>query len=319
MELISIIVPIYNIEKYIEECIKSILCQTYSKIEILLINDGSTDRSGEICQNYAQIDSRVKVFIKENGGLSSARNYGMEYARGDYYLFVDGDDTIEEDMCQILLEILKKEKAEIVISSMHRGEGKRKKGKIQRYNSESAIKQMLKEKTFNTSAWGKLFRKEVFDGIYFPEHKIYEDLATIYKVFHKAEKIIFYNVPLYYYRKREGSIMQQPFHEKKLDMIGISKEQIEFLKEFYPGLERVAYNRLVRYCISFFKELAQSGERENKAVLVLQHYIKQGYPYYLFSGYKITSKMFGLMVCWNYRIACKIYGYFGMEWKWIIK
>lgn len=319
MELISIIVPIYNIEKYIEECIKSILCQTYSKIEILLINDGSTDRSGEICQNYAQIDSRIKVLIKENGGLSSARNYGIKHAAGDYYLFVDGDDTIEKDMCQILLNLLKKKKAEIAISSMYRGEKKVKKERIQKYTPKSAIKQMLKEKTFNTSACGKLFQKEVFNGIWFPEDKIYEDLATIYKVFHKAEKIIFYNVPLYYYRKREGSIMQQRFHKKKLDIIGISKEQIEFLKEFYPGLERISYNRLVRYCISFLKELAQNGDIENEAVCILQNYIKQGYPYYLFSGYKITSKMFGLMVCWDYRVACKIYGYFGMEWKWIIK
>lgn len=312
MELISIIVPVYNIERYIGECIKSILCQTYPKIEILLINDGSTDRSGEICQNYAQIDSRIKVLIKENGGLSSARNYGIKHAAGDYYLFVDGDDTIEKDMCQILLNLLKKKKAEIAISSMYRGEKKVKKERIQKYTPKSAIKQMLKEKTFNTSACGKLFRKEVFNGIWFPEDKIYEDLATIYKVFHKAEKIIFYNVPLYYYRKREGSIMQQRFHKKKLDIIGISKEQIEFLKEFYPGLERIAYNRLVRYCISFLKELAQNGDIENEAVCILQNYVKQGYPYYLISGYKITSKMFGLMVCWDYRVACKIYGYLGM-------
>ena len=133
MELISVIVPVYNIELYIEECIKSILNQTYGKIEILLIDDGSTDRSGEICRKYAQIDSRIKVLRKENGGLSSARNYGMNYAMGDYYLFVDGDDTVEEDICQKLWDLLKKENAEIVISALYREKkkGQRKKGRIE--------------------------------------------------------------------------------------------------------------------------------------------------------------------------------------------
>ena len=142
MELISVIVPVYNIELYIEECIKSILNQTYGKIEILLIDDGSTDRSGEICRKYAQIDSRIKVLRKENGGLSSARNYGMNYAMGDYYLFVDGDDTVEEDICQKLWDLLKKENAEIVISALYREKkkGQRKKGRIERYNSKTAIK-----------------------------------------------------------------------------------------------------------------------------------------------------------------------------------
>ena len=119
-------------------------------------------------------------------------------------------------------------------------------------------------------------------------------------------------MPLYYYRKREGSIMLQSFHKKKLDIIDVSKEQIEFLKKYYPSLERIAYNRLVRYCISFLKELAQNGDVENEAVLILQHYVKQGYPYYLLSSYKITSKMFGLIVCWNYKIAYQIYHYVGM-------
>ena len=311
MELISVIVPVYNIELYIEECIKSILNQTYGKIEILLIDDGSTDRSGEICRKYAQIDSRIKVLRKENGGLSSARNYGMNYAMGDYYLFVDGDDTVEEDICQKLWDLLKKENAEIVISALYREKkkGQRKKGRIERYNSKTAIKQMLKEKTFNTSAWGKLFKKELFDGIEFPENKIYEDLGTIYKVFHKAEKIIFYNMPLYYYRKREGSIMLQSFHKKKLDIIDISEEQIEFLKKCYPSLERTAYNRLVRYCISFFKEIAQSKDMENPSIPVLQNCVRKGYPFYLLSGYKATSKMFGLLLCFDYRMACKVYGW----------
>lgn len=306
MDTISIIVPVYNIEAYIADCIESIILQTYKELEIILVDDGSTDKCYEICRTYEEKDNRIKVFKKKNGGLSSARNYGMKCAKGAFYMFVDGDDKIEPKLCEILLKLMHDYQADITICDLYQDRIEKKAEKIAIFKPEKAIEEMLKEKSFNTSACGKLYKKEVFQNVMYPEGKLYEDLGTTYLLFHHAKKIVYFNHHLYYYRVRSNSIMNVSFHHKKMDLIGISIQQLRFLQTYYPKLVPLGRNRMTRYCISFLKELTNEENYED-CVKILKYYVRRGILPYLFSNYKLSSKLFGLIACCNFNAACKVY------------
>lgn len=308
-DMISIIVPVYNIQDYIEECIESIVNQTYSNLEIILVDDGSEDESLQICQKYAELDCRIIVLHKTNGGLSSARNYGIPYAKGDFLMFVDGDDTIDREMCDTLLKLLKEYDAQISICQSYKDK-KRKNSqkKISQYTPETAIRQMLLEKSFNVSAWGKLYASSLFESVCYPEGKLYEDLATTYKVFGLATNIVETSQGMYYYRSRQGSIMNSCFHEEKKDFLPISNELIEFLKKKYPSLESVAKVRCTRYCISFLREIAVSEEDYSDYAECLLKFVKENIAGYLVSNYKIFSKLYAVALLINFQMtqaACK--------------
>ena len=208
---ISIIVPVYNVEKYLKECIESILSQTYKNIEIILIDDGSTDNSGKICDEYLKKDSRVKVIHKENGGLSDARNTGIEIASGKYIGFVDSDDYIAKDMYDFLYQNIKRENAEIsgcnrFLVYENKIEIYGKKECYEVMDSQRAIEMLCTIGYIGVSAYTKLYEAKLFKDIRYPKGKINEDMYTTYKLFDKANRIVYDATPKYYYRQRSGSI-----------------------------------------------------------------------------------------------------------------
>lgn len=211
-EKVSVIVPIYNVEKFLEKCIDSILTQTYQNIEILLVDDGSSDRSGVMCDSYAKKDSRIKVAHKKNGGLSDARNAGLDIATGDLIAFVDSDDWVEPEYIQVLYDSMKKTGSDISICSFYRVKGENRRlyqvqNQKEAYESKEALKLLLLEKRCPNYVWNKLYKKKIFASLRFPKGKIWEDIYIMGDAFYSADKISFTNVPLYNYVWRGNSII----------------------------------------------------------------------------------------------------------------
>ena len=251
MEKISIIVPVYNVEKYLEKCLKSIISQTYKNLEIIVVNDGSIDNSLEICKKFEKIDKRIKVIDKENGGLSDARNAGLKIATGDYIGFVDSDDYIAEDMFETLGKLLKEHNAEISIVSYYEMMDNRlldvqKDGTLDIMNKEEAIKELLIDKKIQSYAWNKLFKKEIFEGIIFPTGKNFEDIATTLLLFEKADKIVRLEEPKYFYLRRNDSIVGIRNYKTYLDYIEVIIDKYNYLKGKYPSIEEYnEYNLII--------------------------------------------------------------------------
>lgn len=267
MDKISIIVPVYNVSKYIRKCLDTIINQTYTNLEIILIDDGSTDNSGKICDEYAKIDSRIKVIHKENGGISSARNAGIKSATGKYIGFVDSDDWIDLDMYNRLYNNLKNENAEIsccnrllVYSNKQKEYGTSSYYEVM--NSERAIELMCTYGYIGVSAYTKLYEKKLFKGTEFPTGKKSEDVFIMYKLFDKASTIVYDATPLYYYRQREGSITSAK--NINLDIIDASKEMMVFVEKKYPKIKSVVENNYVYSIIGVYDTILKSKEKGTK-------------------------------------------------------
>ena len=219
--MISVIIPVYNVEEYLDDCLTSVLAQTYSNLEILLINDGSTDNSGVICDKYAQTDSRIKVFHKENGGVSSARNIGLENATGQYIAFVDPDDWIEPNMYETIITQFEKSDVDAVFCGYWENfsdEVKRNPvihmpEKHDIVSGRDALYQCLikMEDGYFTSVWNKVFKTEFVNqqDILFEPFLIGEDEVWLAKILPEAKNIFLINKPLYHWRKRESSVLHK--------------------------------------------------------------------------------------------------------------
>lgn len=252
-ELISVIVPVYKVEKYLSKCIDSIINQTYKNLEIILIDDGSPDECPKICDEYSKKDNRIKVIHKQNGGLSDARNFGIDESKGDYITFIDSDDYIDSDYIELLYKLLKENNSDISICNPKyiyenntekiNEDKKVDKKQIEVYTKYEAIETMLYQKEFDTSAWGKLYKSELLQNIRFPKGKMYEDLDTIYKIFLNADKITYTNLKKYFYLQRETSIMGKPFNIKDMDIIDIADDMYKNLSRINKGLENASRSR----------------------------------------------------------------------------
>lgn len=229
-ELISIIVPVYNVEKYIDRCIKSLLSQRYTNIEIILVDDGSTDNSGKICDVYSKYDNRVKVVHKKNGGQASARNAGLDLMLGKYVAFVDSDDFISESYIAILYSLMKKYSADISICGFSKVyESKNcydipqsdcSNFPVREYSYKEAIYSVFYQKKLDCSLWGKLYRSSLFKNIRLPNGLLYEDLAIIYPLLLSSNRLIKTDCPLYFYVIRKDSTLGI-FNRKRTDVLNI--------------------------------------------------------------------------------------------------
>lgn len=224
MERISIIVPIYNVAIYLKKCLDSILSQSYANIEILLVNDGSTDHSATICRSYAQQDARIKYYEKRNGGLSDARNYGLDKATGKYVIFVDSDDFISEDFIMCLYTALIRQNADIAMSNYDKVD---EKGETvdtisfplkQEVISGRDLCRKLLEADGNAFvvAWNKLYKRELFNNIRFEKDKLHEDEYIAYNLLYHVPKIALVHQELYHYLERDNSITTSRMTEKRL-------------------------------------------------------------------------------------------------------
>ena len=249
--LVSVVVPIYNVECYLPRCLDSIVGQTYENLEILLVDDGSTDSSPAICDAYARQDARIKVIHKENGGLSDARNAAIDVAKGKYFFMLDSDDFIELDTISFLVKSLERGTAGIATCSFRNHyDTSIHAGVLSDNNHEKvcdaheALKKLLYQDGVTTSAWGKLYKRELFDdGTRYPFGKICEDLPVTYSLFAKSKKIVINSTVKVHYQQRADSIIRTNFKPARMDALGFAKDQLDFIKKEYPDLENAAVNR----------------------------------------------------------------------------
>lgn len=247
--LISIIIPVYNVEDYLEKCLDSVINQTYKNLEIILIDDGSTDTSGKICDQYALQDKRIKVVHQKNGGVSVARNAGLSLVKGKYLTFIDSDDYVHPEYLEYLINLLTSYKATISSCGYKYIYPAKTKEyfveeKIRVMDSMEALKRMLYQSGFNNSLWGKLYCIELFTGILFPKDKIHEDLDVMYKILLKAKKIVSGEMPYYNYVQSSGSLMRKEFSEHVFDVLDVVYHMSKDLQK-YPELTNAVNSRVV--------------------------------------------------------------------------
>ncbi len=236
--MISVIVPVYNVEKYLDRCVKSILSQSFSDFELLLVDDGSPDRCGEMCDEYAKGDSRIKAFHKRNGGLSDARNFGIEKALGEYLMFVDSDDYIHEQMLETLHRLITENDADLAVcSAMDVFEGKEvtQVREIREFtlNKTESYKYMLRGDGL-PSACNKLYKRQTVGEVRFPVGKLYEDGFFTPQILKRVEKTAVTSRPMYYYFRRADSITTKPFRKGDLDVIEAYDICVRQVRELCP-------------------------------------------------------------------------------------
>lgn len=246
---VSVIVPVYNVEQWLPRCLKSLVNQTiFNDIEILLIDDGSTDLSGSLCDSYASKYKNIVTYHKSNGGVSSARNYGLQYANGLYVAFVDSDDYVGKEFYELMIKSGKKQKADLLVGDYNLvfpdGKKKRYRSSVNKsisWSQDSAIKDFLKGKDIGVNLFDKLFLRDTVGDLKFDEEiKIGEDMYFIFQFLTRAKKVYGSFIPGYYYFQREGSTMNSSFTESHFDVITISKRILEWINGNRPELLRYA-------------------------------------------------------------------------------
>lgn len=238
MELISVIIPVYKVEDCLDKCVRSVVEQTYSNLEIILVDDGSPDGCGAMCEGWAVKDSRIKVVHKENGGLSDARNAGMKIATGSLISFIDSDDWVTPDFLGALLEAMKSQKAQIAECAVELVD---EAGNVLRHRETANVTSMdkieglrrliLEDGIFQT-VWNKLYRREVLEGILFEKGKYHEDDFWTYQVFDRMERLAIVERPMYRYLQRSGSIMGAGYSLKRLDGPEARYRRMEYLSKY---------------------------------------------------------------------------------------
>lgn len=272
--MISIIVPVYNAELYIDRCIQSIIEQTYKDIEIILVDDGSLDKSGEIIKQWSFRDKRIKVIFQENKGVSMARNVGLDLATGEEIIFIDSDDFISKDMCKTLHELLKKYNCDIAIASIkhffndeydfqHSDE-------IEIFSPKEVIINMWYQKKILPSACATIFKKQIFQNIRFKENIIFEDVQMMPKIFQNATSILYTEDELYGYYHHEGSITTNPFSKKDLLILDICKEHLDNSRnmdeDYFKAAKAYYVVGALRIYLNATKEFQQYIKKSEKII-----------------------------------------------------
>lgn len=250
--LISVIVPVFKVEEYLSSCVKSIQEQSFSDIEIILVDDGSPDQSGQMCDDLARQDSRIRVIHQQNMGQAAARNNGVKLSRGKYISFVDSDDQIEPSLLETLLRMLLQYDSQVAICDYQSFSGtspdmsshiRTPKAKILRLSGFEAAKELLYQKTFETCPWGKLYERALIVQHPYPEGRLYEDLFATYKILLSAQIVTYCPEKLYCYRKNPESTMNRGYHEKVFDEIEAVQSIVDFVTKHDPELLSAANAR----------------------------------------------------------------------------
>lgn len=294
LPLISVIVPVYGVEKYLDKCLGSITGQTYRNLEIILIDDGSPDDSGVICDAWAAKDSRIKVIHKENGGAGAARNAGLDIARGERIAFVDSDDYIAPDMYRHLSELLDggADIAEcgFISVSGDQAEFGRESSLVTVYTSQDAMREHIRDTVFRQLIWNKLYRHEVINGIRFPEGTKIDDEFFTYQALGNAETLALSGQICYAYRQQLGSVMHQLDPFKRLDGILAKQQRLAYLQAHMPELVDEAKLDLFFTCLYAMQGCLRSlsGDEMEKARRILYDALENTKP--LPSGKMLSSK-----------------------------
>lgn len=314
---VSVIVPVYNVEKYLRQCLDSLISQTLKDIEIIIVNDGTKDNSQGIIDEYVKRYSNVKAYIKENGGLGSARNYGIKKASGEYLAFIDSDDYVKEDMIEQLYNAAKKEDADYLICDY-----------IVTYDDHKEVDKINKGiRTLNNNykkdgilsplyAWNKFVKKDLIvnNDLNFSEGLWYEDLPVTTILFALANKTFYLNKPLYYYRQRSGSIMNSKYNEKMFDIF-VAMNKVyegfvsrELLNEYHDEIEYLFAEHLMVYGAYRFLRTDHYKELLNKSLkLINEKFPNWKKNKYLKEIFNFKNRLFYLTICpLTYKIWKKI-------------
>ena len=281
LPLISIIVPVYNVQDYVGKCLDSICGQSYRNLEIIVIDDGSTDNSPTICDSFAEKDARIKVLHCKNGGLSVARNRGLDIAEGELIGFVDSDDWIEADMYESLYRVLSQYKADISICSFFRDEDQQSipqynSGKIHIWKSFDAIHEVIEDKRIHNSMCFLLCKRDIFKCLRFPVGQIYEDIAMSYLIYARAGRVVYIEKPLYHYIMRPGSIAHSLSYDasKEYEIFRTIYERTAFLKTYNRTLWKESLDKTVQRAIHLINHIsldkANSEKNEQIVTSVLE-------------------------------------------------
>lgn len=268
--LITVIIPVFNIKLYLKKCVESVVSQSYCNLEIILVDDGSTDGSEVLCDMLANTFTDVKAFHKENGGLASARNYGVNLAKGKYIVFVDSDDYVDEEYVQYLWDIKRKFNADIAISGYVK---EKLNGNIinvvKSPNSclltgKDAIEKMCYGNELPIMAYGKLFNKRTLIKFPFPDGKMHEDVGVMYMILDTTNKVALGKKATYHYIQREGSIVNQNYRPSHLYSLEASENIIEYIRKKYPTIIEAGYARLAIESVALTHRAINASKKEYK-------------------------------------------------------
>ncbi|MFJ7728164.1 glycosyltransferase family 2 protein [Neobacillus sp. NPDC097160] len=284
---ISVVVPIFKVEKYLNRCVDSIINQTYSNLEIILVDDGSPDACGMIAEEYAVSDDRIKVFHKKNGGLSDARNFGIQYVTGEFILFVDSDDWLEKTMIEKMINISLSYNADVVQSAFYYAYEDYLLFDNRYYQKDdppivldniSLMTELVVNERVKNFAWGKLYKTEIIKGIPFKKGVLFEDVFWAHQVIQRVNIYVILNQPLCFYFQRGDSIVSS-YNPKNLDIIKGLKERQCFIEEFYKGLSDESYKVLLKTMLIHYN-LLLINRKEDKIGLYkkeIRVYIKENH------------------------------------------
>ncbi len=320
-KLVSIIIPVYNVEKYLNRCVESVVNQIYKNIEIILVDDGSPDSCGKMCDEWGKKDLRIKVIHKKNGGLSDARNFGLKIATGEYVLFVDSDDWISTSMVKDMVENMEKNNVDMVICQFYLAYANGK--KICKYNNiienqifdvRQTIKLLLDDKIITNHIWRKLYKRRLLYSNCFPIGMNYEDIYVMPKLIFSCKKIYYTNNPYYYYFQNQNSITNTASYKNSLDHFKAKKHSFEQIIEKFPEMKQevkiiqektilhICNNliknennyKLTKLKLNIFTELRKESKNLNGLDLKFGQMI-------LFKTFKHSFKIF-LILCWLKKI-----------------
>ena len=311
--MISIIVPVYNVEEYLEQCLDSIQSQTYKNLEVILVNDGSTDGSKEICEKYCKRDTRFRLMNQTNQGQSVARNRGMQESRGEFLTFVDSDDVIKEDMLEQLMKQMTSENIDIVECWYTHNEQELKPkteeniGIVFRGDAKEALISLCRDNIVRLNPVAKLFRREVILNFPFLEGFIYEDVYSVIGILKQIRNMVKINYTGYYYRLRSGSTMNREFNLKNLDLFTIC-DKVEQLYEgdvdILPYIHRRLFHLVLMHVVDY--HIFEGNTYEEKYRNYLNKYAKNSKKSFLIRAYLLFPK--------HIVIISRILG--GLQWRW---
>lgn len=313
--LVSFIIPVYMVSDYLPHLMETVLSQTHEDLEMILIDDGSPDSSGEICDSYALKDNRVKVIHRSNSGVADARNAGLDAASGDYIVFADGDDYLANDYVEYLLKLCTDNNADISCCAWTTDENG-KLGKCSFRKNEPGLykgnhevmRALLTTRLFSSSVWGKMFKKHLFDEVRFPEgSNYYEDDATMYRLAAKAGSVTLGGAAKYFYTLRDDSMIHRGFNDNNFKMIKVFEERCTFIEADYPELSVYARSDVlmaVNHCVI---KMCDEKLFDHPAINGLKDYYKRYEKYFLNGISYFPAKLFSIAAYINIRFAMRLY------------
>lgn len=264
MPKVSVIIPVYKVEQYLHACLNSMEAQTYQDFELILVDDGTPDSCGEICDNYAETHPNTKVLHQENAGLSEARNQGVKIASGEYVTFIDSDDYVAEDYLEYLMMLIEKYQVDISIACNVKflDANKPSFNNDKLYDCSVTASEALEKICYNEysiCAWGKMYKREIVEKYPYPKGQLYEDTATTYKIVGSSKKVAYGNKVIYFWRQREGSITHSKINERHFYGIYAAKEQLKYMEKNYPGVVPAAQVRCAMRIMDIAYRIVMGG------------------------------------------------------------